>query len=73
MTFSDGMHIYSILHPETYQVRRYVVAHHVGVAHDVRDALYPKFIVELLEPQELPENSDVMIFPTPKGTHVQSS
>ena len=72
MTFSDGMHIYAILHPETYQVRRYVVAHRVGVANDVRDALYPNFIVKLLEVQELPDNSDVMIFPAPSASRVHS-
>ncbi len=73
MTFSDGMHIYAILHPETYQVRRYVVAHRLGVAYDVRDSLYPNFLVETLDTDELPENSDVMIFPTPKGSSAEIS
>ena len=73
MTFSEGMHIYAILHPETYQVRRYVVAHRVGVAYDVRDALYPNFLVVTGETDELPEHSDVMIFPTPKGSSAEIS
>ena len=67
MTFSNGMYIYAILHPETYQVRRYIVAHRIGVAHDVRDSLYPNFLVVPLDSDELPENADVMIFPTPQG------
>jgi len=62
------MNVYAILHPETYQVRRYVVAHRIGVAYDVRDALYPNFLVETWETNELPENSDVMVFPAPKGS-----
>ncbi len=66
MTISDGMKFYAINHPETSQVRRYVAAHRIDAVLDMRDCLYPNFMVTEIGADQVPPDVNVFRFPLPR-------